>query len=443
MPRVAKKTTEKLRKKVIRRKSLRQKKRTMKKKNNARRTRRNMRKRNKRGGAAAEEEEEEEEEEVDLWERAREYDANNDTNNDDSSDENNGQLLSKGPKRVTKQGTKRRPKRPKRIRPPYVSRSQPITANEIQSAMQRFTDSFPAGEERYLAGLMMKEHNKVIWISNPNGPSKEIDVLRSIKGKMLSDRATLDEQFNLYLCEKLNITIKELESKIQTIISTTHASSRANHMLAVRDAHEELKVRELKEILKIIKKKGGVASKQLEELKERLGYNDLELNDKEEIYAWAQFVAGCTMIASNTNSGSIMGVLTILFSNRKGIILEKVGPQKKPLKQIALELITSKTEELKYTAHLHMLRTYEYISASLRGDTQVAKVKEMADKMITVVGKFLNYIISLDPYIVNNVKAQFSLVNHYLGQVKSNNVGRKYYSAAEERTGFLNSSNNN
>ena len=40
MPRVAKKTTEKLRKKAIRRKSLRQKKRTMKKKNNARRTRR-------------------------------------------------------------------------------------------------------------------------------------------------------------------------------------------------------------------------------------------------------------------------------------------------------------------------------------------------------------------------------------------------------------------
>ena len=153
MPRIAKKTTEKLRKKAIRRKSLRQKKRTIKKKNNARRTRRNMRKRNKRGGSS----------------------------------------------------------------------SQAQTGNEIDSAMERFTDSFNNEEEEVIAKLMMKENNKVIRIMNPNGTvGKEIEVLKSIKDKLRKDGADLDEQFHHYLCEKLQITIDQLRANPQGIIRTAH-----------------------------------------------------------------------------------------------------------------------------------------------------------------------------------------------------------------------------
>ena len=102
MPRVAKKTTEKLRKKAIRRKSLRQKKRTMKKKNNARRTRRNMRKRNKRGGAAA-------------------------------------------------------------LVTPH---SQPITASEFEYTIQDFIDSFETIEEKRIAGMIMAQKNETISITD-------------------------------------------------------------------------------------------------------------------------------------------------------------------------------------------------------------------------------------------------------------------------------------
>ena len=173
----------------------------------------------------------------------------------------------------------------------------------------------------------------------------------------------------------------------------------------------------------------------LNELKERLGYNDMKLNGTDEIYAWAQFVAGCSMIASNTNSGSIMGVLTILFSNRKGIILEKeFGPQKKPLKQIAIELIRSKTEELKSTTHYHMIRTYKYISALLREDTQVANVKKMADKMIKVVDKFFKYIIDLPPFSKVNDLPHFSLVDHYINRMSPKKLHDRGYHSNTELT---------
>jgi hypothetical protein len=396
MPRIAKKLTEKLRKKAIRRKSLRQKKRTMKKKNNARRTRRNMRKRNKRGGAAAEEEEEEE---------AGDYNANNEN-------------YMNGPN------------------------TQPQTGEEIKSAMKRFTDNFHSKEEQAIAELMMKENNKVIRIMNPNGTvGKEIEVLKSIKDKLRIYGADLDEKFHHYLCEKLQITIDQLRANPQGIISTARESSVANQVQAVRIARQELTVNELNEILKIIKEKGVVASKQLEELKGRLGYNDMKLNGPDEIYAWAQFVAGCMMIASNTNSGSIMGVLTILFSNRKGIILEKFGPQKKPLKQIALELITSKTEELAASADLYMRTKYIEISRLLsydrskhtQVDTEVANVKKMADTMITVVDKFFKYIIDLPPSSKVKDLPHFSLVDHYINRMspKKRDRSQNSYSNGE------------
>ena len=421
MPRIAKKLTEKLRKKAIRRKSLRQKKRTMKKKNNARRTRRNMRKRNKRGGmhrgaaenngrgqaaaAAAEEEEEEEEDEEEEeyfgnWENRN---GNNESNHESNDENNNG---------------------------PNGSISQPITDPEIESAMERFTDSFNNKEEQVIAKLMMKENNKVIRIMNPNGTvGKEIEVLKSIKDKLRIDGADLDVQFNLYLCEKLNITIEQLKDNLKGYKGTAAASSNANHAQAVRVAHQEQYIHNLENILEIIKKAGKVSKDLVEELKESLGYNNMQLNQPDEIFAWAQFVAGFAMIASNTNYGSIMGVLTILFSNRKGKILEKIGPHKKPLRLIVLELLESKQTQLVASADLHMKRIYKKFSNLLSDDTQIRNMNKMLKKMITVVRKFFEYIITLEPHEKVDHLPHFSLVQHHINRPKKHDRG--YHSNPE------------
>jgi hypothetical protein len=382
MPRIAKKLTEKLRKKAIRRKSLRQKKRTMKKKNNARRTRRNMRKRNKRGGQAAEEEEEE----------AGDYNANNEN-------------YMNGPN------------------------TEPQTGEEIDRAMKRFKSRFNNKEEQAIAELMMKENNKVIRIMNPNGTvGKEIEVLKSIKDKLRKDGADLDEQFHHYLCEKLQITIDQLRANPQGYRSAANASSSANQVQAVRIARQELTVNELTEILKIIENEGQVVDKLSEELKQKFFYTNIAANNPKEIYAWAQFVAGCAMIASNTNYGSIMGVLTILFSNKDNEILEKeIGPQSKPFKQIALELIMSKQRQLVASADHYMKKTYQDILDLLNQNTSDAQVKssqaahvvDMAQVMITVVDKFFKYIIHLPPFSKVKDLPHFSLVNHHINRMSS------------------------
>ena len=381
------KQTQKRGNKKTQNRAVKQRRRTNKHKTRTTRKNRRRRKYNKRGGAAAEEEEE--------------YYGNY------SGDENE-----------------------ENQEPPH---SAPQTMTEFENALTVFKEKFNP-QDGALVELMMKENNKVMNITSPDGLTRQIDVLKRIKQSLRRDNAKLDVLFQRYLCAKLEITIAQLKANPQGIISTAHASSTATQAQAVIIARQEEKERyidDLNNILKIIKGEEEVSAELLVELKTSLGYNNMELNNPEVIYAWAQFVAGCAMIASNTNSGSIMGVLTILFSNKENTILEKpYGPDPKPLKVILIRLLKSKQIELLSSMSYKMKTMYTNILELLNQDPKIGNMKKMADKMIKVVGNFLKFITRLELDEVEDLTQTFSLTNHHFGsnRVTPTKAGNPYNS---------------
>tara|TARA_A200000113_G_C8873055_1_gene357469 strand:+ start:858 stop:2003 length:1146 start_codon:yes stop_codon:yes gene_type:complete len=365
MPRVAKKTTEKLRKKAIRRKSLRQKKRPMKKKNNARRTRRNMRKRNKRGGAAAEEEEEEE--------------AEADSNNEEHSNE----LL-------------------------HVM-SDPTTGQEIDDAIKRYISTFTNEEDQQISKMIMKENNKEIVIMSEDGKkSKKIYALRFIKDNFRVKHANVDSLFRSYLSSKF---------KMFTNDKQFHATMTSNINSAVRRGQNFLKAEELKEIQKIIEQEGQNVSNEAKELIQRVknsldGQSELIVDD-DEMYDWALFVAGYAMIVGESH---IFGLLAILASNRNHTILKsEEGPQQRPMQKILESLFMS--QHKKTTGIIQ--KQYRSLITALSKNDQVKGMHNMYVVLYKNVSRFLTFIFNLQVEIPKQkTEIEYSKIDSFLNDKK-------------------------